>query len=136
MDSGKIFGSDEDSRSCESGWTTYLVSPHDLDYDNYSDDGDSSGGDSMDSDASSGPVKATSCLKLPQETTEPNFIKQKKKNANEEKVLVETRVLNDIDDDGDDHGYDDGDNHDYDDGNDSHSAVHTYVGSVRKDGLL
>ncbi|CAN6805586.1 hypothetical protein Bca4012_000379 [Brassica carinata] len=137
MDSGKIFGSDEDSRSCgESGWTKYLVSTHDHDYDNYSDDGDSSGGDSMDSDASSGPVKATPCLKLPQETTEPDCLKKKK--ATEEKVLVETRVHNDNDDDGDNHDYDDGDNpdyddgdnHDYDDGNDSHSAVHSYVGSV------
>ncbi|XP_018474329.1 protein SUPPRESSOR OF PHYTOCHROME B 5-like [Raphanus sativus] len=142
MNSGKIFGSDEDSRSCESGWTTYLVSPHDHDYGNYSDDGDSSGGDSMDSDASSGPVKQIPCLKLPQETTEPNCLKKKKKKANEEKVLVETRVHNDNDDDGDNHDYDDGDNHDYDDGdnhnydagNDSHSAVHSYVGSVRQDG--
>ncbi|KAF8118700.1 hypothetical protein N665_0002s0016 [Sinapis alba] len=140
MDSGKIFGSNEDSRSCESGWTTYLVSHHDHDYDNYSDDGDRSGGDSMDSDASSGPVKAPQCLKLPQETTEPNCLKKKKKKANEEKVLVETRVHNDNDDDDDDDddgGDDDGgDNHDYDDGNDCNSAIHSYVGSVKQDGLL
>lgn len=131
MESGKIFGSDEDSRSCESGWTMYLASPsHDHDDDCYYDDDDeeedSDGGDSMDSDASSGPMEATSCLKLPQEIEEQNSVKKKKK-ANEEMVLVETRVHNNNEDDEED---DNGDNHGYDDGNDSYSAVHSYVGSV------
>ncbi|XP_024012707.1 FK506-binding protein 3 [Eutrema salsugineum] len=144
MESGKVFGSDEDSRSCESGWTMYLASPshyHDDDCyydDDNEDEEDSDGGDSMDSDASSGPMEATSCLKLPREIEEQNSLKKKKMKTNEEMVLVETRVHsnNDGDDDDDDDG--DGDNHDYDhdDCNDSYSAVHSYVGSVRHEGLV
>ncbi|CAN7069054.1 hypothetical protein BRARA_J02449 [Brassica rapa] len=128
MESGKIFGSDEDSRSCESGWTTYLASlSNDHDQDCYHDDDgdeDSDGGDSMDSDASSGPMEATANLKLPQEIAEQNYIKKKNKKTNEEMILMETRVHNNNHDDGDDHEFDDDD----DDGNDSYSAVHSYVG--------
>ncbi|KAG2300806.1 hypothetical protein Bca52824_037278 [Brassica carinata] len=135
MESGKIFGSDEDSRSCESGWTMYLASlsndHHDQDcyYDDDGGDEDSDGGDSMDSDASSGPMEATANLKLPQEIAEQNSIKKKNKKTNEEVVLMETRVHNNNHDDDDD-----GDNHD--DGNDSYSAVHSYVGSVRQEGVI
>ncbi|KAF8115649.1 hypothetical protein N665_0025s0109 [Sinapis alba] len=135
MESGKIFGSDEDSRSCESGWTMYLASlSNDHDQDCYYDDNgdeDSEGGDSMDSDASSGPMDATANLKLPQEIAEQNSIKKKNKKTNEEMVLMETRVHN-INHDDDEDDDDDGDNHefDHDDGNDSYSAVHSYGGSL------
>lgn len=138
MESAKIFGSDDDCRSCESGWTMYLASPsndHDDDcYYNDDDDEDSDGGDSMDSDASSGPMEATSSLKLPQEIDQEQISlkKKKTKKANEEMVLVETpRVYNKNHDDDDDDGG--GDDHDYDDGNDSYSAVHSYV---RQEGLF
>ncbi|KAF8099032.1 hypothetical protein N665_0254s0033 [Sinapis alba] len=131
MESGKIFGSEEDSRSCESGWTMYLASPsHDPDDNCYyesGDDEDSDGGDSMDSDASSGPMEATLNLKLSQEIEEQNSLKKKKKSNNEEMVLVETRVHNNNhDEDAND------DDYDHDDGNDSYSAVHSYVGAVRQ----
>ncbi|XP_018444923.1 protein SUPPRESSOR OF PHYTOCHROME B 5-like [Raphanus sativus] len=133
MESGKIFGSEEESRSCESGWTMYLASlsnDHGQDC-YYDDDGDedSDGGDSMDSDASSGPMEATANLKLPQEIAEQNSIKKKIKKTNEEMVLVETRVHNNNHDDDDD---DDDDNQefDHDDGNDSYSAIHSYVGPI------
>ncbi|KAH0936669.1 hypothetical protein HID58_004130, partial [Brassica napus] len=57
MESGKSFGTEDVSRSCESGWTMYLAShSHDPDDDCYYEDGDdedSDGGESMDSDASS-----------------------------------------------------------------------------------
>ncbi|WZZ91882.1 hypothetical protein YC2023_120461 [Brassica napus] len=132
MESGKIFGSDEDSRSCESGWTMYLASLSD-DHDQecyYDDDGDedSDGGDSMDSDASSGPMEATANLKLTQEIAEQNSTKKKNKKTIEDTVLVDTRVHNNNHDDDDDGR----DNHelDHDDGNDSYSAVHSYIGSV------
>ncbi|KAJ4911762.1 suppressor of phytochrome b 5 [Raphanus sativus] len=130
MESGKIFGTEEDSRSCESGWTMYLASysqdPDDDGYYKDGDDEDSDGGDSMDSDASSGPMEATSTLKLPQEIEEQNSTEKKKK-SNEEMVLVEPRVHNNnhYDDDNDD-------DYDQDDGNDTYSAVHSYVGAVRQ----
>ncbi|XP_010452792.1 PREDICTED: uncharacterized protein LOC104734833 [Camelina sativa] len=141
MESANILRSDEDCRSCESGWTMYLASQsHDHNHDGcyYDDDDeeeeeDSDGGDSMDSDASSGPMEAT-CLKLAQEIEEQNSVMKKKKKTNEEMVLVETtRVHNNVNDDEDDI---DGDNHDYDDANDSYSVVHSYVGSVRQKGLV
>ncbi|KAJ0233855.1 Protein SUPPRESSOR OF PHYTOCHROME B 5 [Hirschfeldia incana] len=129
MESGNIFGTEEDSRSCESGWTMYLAShshPDDYCYYEDGDDEDSDGGDSMDSDASSGPMEATLNLKLPQETEEQNS-KKKKKKSNEELVLVETRVhKNTHDDDAND------DDYEHDDGNDNYSAVHSYVGAVRQ----
>ncbi|CAF1881017.1 unnamed protein product [Brassica napus] len=132
MESGKSFGTEDVSRSCESGWTMYLAShSHDPDDDCYYEDGDdedSDGGESMDSDASSGPMEATSTLKLPQDTEEQNSIKKKKK-ANEEMVLVETRVDNN---NHDDDAYDNDDVYNHDDGNDSYSAVHSYVGAVRR----
>ncbi|CAG7891336.1 unnamed protein product [Brassica rapa] len=132
MESGKSFGTEDVSRSCESGWTMYLAShSHDPDDDCYYEDGDdedSDGGESMDSDASSGPMEATSTLKLPQDTEEQNSIKKKKK-ANEEMVLVETRVHNN---NHDDDAYDNDDVYNHDDGNDSYSAVHSYVGAVRQ----
>ncbi|CAN7037450.1 unnamed protein product [Brassica rapa subsp. trilocularis] len=132
MESGKSFGTEDVSRSCESGWTMYLAShSHDPDDDCYYEDGDdedSDGGESMDSDASSGPMEATSTLKLPQDTEEQNSIKKKKK-ANEEMVLVETRVHNN---NHDDDAYDNDDVYNHDDGNDSYSAVHSYVAAVRQ----
>ncbi|KAJ0266144.1 Protein SUPPRESSOR OF PHYTOCHROME B 5 [Hirschfeldia incana] len=135
MESGKIFGSDEDSRSCESGWTMYLASlsnEHDQGC-YYDDDGDedSDGGDSMDSDASSGPMEATANLKLTQEIAEQNSANKKNKKTNEEMVLIETRVHNNNhDDDGGVHEFD------HDDGNDSYSAIHSYVGSVTQERLI
>ncbi|XP_010547732.1 PREDICTED: chromatin modification-related protein EAF7 [Tarenaya hassleriana] len=89
MESAKIFGSEEECRSCESGWTMYLVSPshgHDDYYYGGDDDHghgndgsanqhqhheeDHSDVDSMASDASSGPMEAS--LQLLNRTQERN----------------------------------------------------------------
>ncbi|CAN8256890.1 unnamed protein product [Cochlearia groenlandica] len=141
MESRKLFGSEEDCRSCESGWTMYLASPS-HDYHHHHDDGcnyydddddeDSYGGDSMDSDASSGPMEITSCLKNSQEIDEQNSL-ENKKTKNQDMVLMETTRAQDsyvVDDNDDDDDDDDGDKSYYDDGNDSYSVVHSYVGAV------
>ncbi|XP_010527237.1 PREDICTED: uncharacterized protein LOC104804610 [Tarenaya hassleriana] len=134
MEPEKAIGSEEECRSCESGWTMYLVSPSHDHHDDHGHDGDAhhreddSDGDSMASDASSGPVEATCRLSRTEEGLNCNYglcltkrtgkpVMKKTttntKEGKEERVLTETRVPTIAHDDDDDS-----------------SEVHSYVGSI------